>query len=447
MKIQLIIVKIAAALTANPMPVQPEVKPAIIAIRKAILFKSAVYKNQEIKAHKDEVFATVNVDIAGRGKEETTLKAKIDTGAQGNVLPLHIYHNMYPQNINANSKPRPRTLNQSKVILVAYGGSEIKHFGTAKIPCEFKGIKITATFYVTDTSGPAIFGLHTATQLNLVKFNLEVKKSPQSEPCTQSVKSAPIRSKQDLIARYPECFDGVGKLTGEYHITLDPAVPPVVHPPRKVPISMKDEIKDELDNMVKNDIIAKIQEGEPTAWVNGLVYQRKSNGRLRLCLDPKDLNEAIKREHHVTPTLEEILPKLNGAKVFSIVDAKCGYWNIILDEESSYLTTFNSPYGRYHFKRMPFGLKMSQDIFQTRIDQTFEGCHGVIGIADDIVVYGDSEASHDANMHSMISRCKETGLKLNPDKCFIKQDQIKFYGIICTKNGIQPDPSKVSALK
>ena len=93
---------------------------------------------------------------------------------------------------------------------------------------------------------------------------------------------------------------------------------------------------------------------------------------------------------------------------------------------------------------MPFELKMSQDIFQARINQTFEGCHCVIGIADDIVVYGDSEASHDANMHGMISRCKETGLKLNPDK---KQDQIKFYGIICTKDGIQPDASKVSALK
>ena len=217
--------------------------------------------NQEIKAHKDEVFPTVNVNIPGRGKEETTLKAKIDTGAQGNVLPLRIYRNMYPQNINANGKPRLRTLNQSKVIQVAYGGSEIKHFGTAKIPCEFKGIKITATFYVTDTSSPAIIGLHTATQLNLVKFNLEVKKSPQPEPCTQSVRLAPIGSKQDLIARYPECFDGIGKLKGEYHITLDPAVPPVVHPPRKVPISMKDEVKDELENIVKNDIIAKVQEG------------------------------------------------------------------------------------------------------------------------------------------------------------------------------------------
>jgi len=149
----------------------------------------------------------------------------------------------------------------------------------------------------------------------------------------------------------------------------------------------------------------------------------------------------------VTPTLEEILPKLSGANIFSIVDAKCGYWNVVLDEESSYLTTFNSPLGRYRFKRMPFGLKMSQDIFQTRIDQTFEGCTGVIGIADDIVVFGQNEEEHDANMHGMLERCKTTGLKLNPDKCHIRQDEIKFYGIICSSDGIKPDPDKVSALK
>ena len=80
-----------------------------------------------------------------------------------------------------------------------------------------------------------------------------------------------------------------------------------------MPISLKDDIKRELDEMVNSDIIAKIKEGEPTRWVNSLVYRRKQNGRLRLCLDPKDLNAAIQREHHVTPTLEEILPKLADA--------------------------------------------------------------------------------------------------------------------------------------
>ena len=199
--------------------------------------------------------------------------------------------------------------------------------------------------------------------------------------------------------------------------------------------------------MESQGIIAKLKEGEPTAWVNSLVYRRKPNGKLRICLDPKDLNRAISREHHVIPTLEEILPKLSGAKYFSIVDAKCGYWNVELDNESSYLTTFNSPFGRYRFLRMPFGLKMSQDVLQAKIDQTFEGCEGTIGIADDIVIFGKSEQEHDRHLHDMLTRCRSTGLKLNPDKCKIKQRKIKFYGVICGEDGVQPDPSKVSALK
>ena len=147
------------------------------------------------------------------------------------------------------------------------------------------------------------------------------------------------------------------------------------------------------------------------------------------------------------PTLQEILPKLSGAKFFSIVDAKCGYWNVELDNELSNLTTFNSPFSRYRFLRMPFGLQMSQDVFQAKIDQTFEGCRGTIGIADDFVLFGESEQEQDRHLHDMLTRCRSTGLKLNPDKCKIKQRKIKFYGVICGEDGVQPDPSKVSALK
>ena len=111
------------------------------------------------------------------------------------------------------------------------------------------------------------------------------------------------------------------------------------------------------------------------------------------------------------------------------------------------LTTFNSPFGCYRFLRMPFGLKMSQDVFQAKIDQTFEGCSGTVGIADDIVIYGKSEEEHDKHMHEMMNRCTSTGLKLNPDKCKIKQKKIKFYGVMCSADGIHPDPDKVSALK
>ena len=227
------------------------------------------------------------------------------------------------------------------------------------------------------------------------------------------------------MKQYPGCFDGIGKFQSQYHITGDPSIPPVVHAQRRVPLSLREDIKRKLDDMESKGIITKLKEGEPTARVNSLVYRRKPNGQLRICLDPKDLNKAIRREHHVIPTLEEILPKLAGAKFFSIVDAKCGSWNVNLDLESSYLTTFNSPFGLYRFLRMPFGLKMSQDVFQAKIDQTFEGCSGTVGIADDIVIYGKSEEEHDKHRHKFMNRCTSTGLKLNPDKGKIETEEDK----------------------
>ena len=118
------------------------------------------------------------------------------------------------------------------------------------------------------------------------------------------------------------------------------------YPPRRVPEALGESLKKELDSLVEQEIFAKVT--EPTDWVNSLVCVAKSTGALRLCLDPKDLNCAIKRPHYFTPTLEDVLPKLNGAKCFSILDARSGYWNIRLTQESSLLTTFNSPFTDFY---------------------------------------------------------------------------------------------------
>jgi len=120
-------------------------------------------------------------------------------------------------------------------------------------------------FTLPTPPGNAILGLPTSKELNLIKFNCEIQEHSQ-----QVLKlNKPITGKQDLVGQFPECFDGIGKFEGEYHITLDPTVPPVVHLPRRVPLSMKDDINAELDDMVANNIITKIKE-EPTAWVNSL---------------------------------------------------------------------------------------------------------------------------------------------------------------------------------
>ena len=120
----------------------------------------------------------------------------------------------------------------------------------------------------------------------------------------------------------------------------------------------------ELDEMVKQGIIASVD--DPTDWINSLVVREKPNGSLRICLDPKDLNKAIKREHYLVPTLDMVTNRLQDATLFSHLDGQSPYWNVKLDEESSKLTTFNTHKGRFRYKKMPYGMISSQDTYQRK---------------------------------------------------------------------------------
>ena len=110
--------------------------------------------------------------------------------------------------------------------------------------------------------------------------------------------------------------------------------------------------------MKEDKIITRVT--EPTEWVNSLVVIEKPNRKLLFCLDPRDLNKAIKRPHYSMPTLEDALAKMTWAKYFRKLDGKSGYWQIKLSEQSSYLATFNTPFGRYRFLRLPFGIVSAQ---------------------------------------------------------------------------------------
>ena len=112
--------------------------------------------------------------------------------------------------------------------------------------------------------------------------------------------------------------------------------------------------------MVQKGIIAPIS--VPTDWVSSLVIVKKPT-KLRICIDPKNLNEAIKRPHYAMPSLDGIAPELTDAKVFSVLDAKDGFWQVELTEESSHLTTFNTPFGRYRWLSMPFGICSGSEEF------------------------------------------------------------------------------------
>ena len=135
-----------------------------------------------------------------------------------------------------------------------------------------------------------------------------------------------------------------------------------------------------------------------------MVAVPKHDGKMRICLDPKESNEVIQQEHYQLPTVEEVATHLQGARLFSVLDARNGFWHIKLEEESSYLTTSNTPFGRYRWKRMPFGISSAPEVFQHRMCETVEGLRGVEVVADDLFVVGfgdtDEEAArdHDQNL-------------------------------------------------
>ena len=183
---------------------------------------------------------------------------------------------------------------------------------------------------------------------------------------------------------------------------------------------------------------------QPTNWVSLITYIQKANGELCLCLDPHDLNRAICCNHHKTPTVEEVAHKFANSHYFTKFDACHGYWSIVLDEESSLLTTFNSPFGRYWFLCLPFGLVCLQDIFQKKMDQFLEECPGCIRIADDITVHGCTEVEHDTCLWNLMWVAHKYGV--NPQKMHVKAPAINFFGCLYDANGVHPDPKKVDAV-
>ena len=136
------------------------------------------------------------------------------------------------------------------------------------------------------------------------------------------------------------------------------------------------------------------------------------------------------RCHYKTPTMEELSHKLSGAKFFSKLDAKNGYWSVKLDRESQLLTTFTSPFGRYCFQRMPFGLVMSQDVFQRRMDMITGKCTGALALINDVIIHRKTKEEPDLSLRKLMETARTAGLTFNSNKCAINQEQVRFFGAI-----------------
>ena len=191
---------------------------------------------------RDEVFATLDIQLpSARNGRTADLRVKVDTGAQGNILPLRIFAKMFPEAMTGRHPTPGALLRKSNTVLSAYNGTRIPQYGTIVIACRHdQSAWIDAKFYVADTDGPAILGLPNSRQLRLITLHCAIEKSKLEQTGTGD--SDAINSTQTLKQRYPDRFDTLGDFKGKYHIVIDRDVQPVIHAPRKCPIQLKDEL-------------------------------------------------------------------------------------------------------------------------------------------------------------------------------------------------------------
>lgn len=351
------------------------------------------------------------------------IKFKLDTGSTANLINEQQF-NM----IVKNRKVLHKVTNSDK--LISYTGNVLPLLGKCALECFYKDKIFKLHFYVVQgLQHRAILGLESCIELNiiqkinLVESELELKK---------------------LVQANNDLFKGIGKISKPYHIPIDHNVPPKIHAVRKIPFALENQFKQCLNKLEENGIIAKVE--GPSEWVNALVLVRKPDGTLRICLDPKDLNKAIKREHFKIPVIDEIISNLNGAKYFSTLDASSGFWNIPLDKESSNLCTFGTPYGRYKFLRMPYGITSASEVFQQRMKEIFND-EGMEIYIDDILIWGRTPQEHNARLKKAFEMARQHNIKFQKSKCKFGLREVKYLGHTFSENGISVDEEKVEAIK
>ncbi|XP_008484608.1 uncharacterized protein K02A2.6-like [Diaphorina citri] len=353
------------------------------------------------------------------------VKFKLDTGSPVNLLSLSLLKKIFP------NKTMPHII-KSKWNLCTVTNEHIPVIGSIFLLCkidEDSDQKCRLEFVIVNTDCNPLLGLKTCTDLNLI------------------ARIASIGNKySDLIVKYSDVFSSqVGNIGPEYHIKLSDNAIPRIDGQRKIPFALKDQLKLELDRMEKAGIITRII--EPTEWVNSIVVVKKPNNKLRICLDPRYLNQFIVTSNSSIPTFEQIASNLANAKYFSVLDCNSGFWQIPLDSESAKLCTFNSPLGgRYMFKKLPFGLSCSSEAFQERINFIFENEPGVALYIDDLIVWGESREEHDKRLNRVLEIARKQGLRLNKEKCKLGVEEVKFLGHIFSNRSMAIDPSKISAV-
>ena len=213
-----------------------------------------------------------------------------------------------------------------------------------------------------------------------------------------------------------DLFEGIGNMKDyEQNIVLNKDATPKYFAPRRVSPIIAEKIRLQLKKLEDEGIIKKSFNSE---WASPLVPVLKKNGDIRLCVDFRYLNSYLKRDFYQLPTIEDLLITLSGSKYFSSLDARSGYHQIPISEDSQHLLTFTSPFGSYKFQRLPFGIATAPEIYQKIMNEILADIDGVFCYLDDILIHSSDSDSHQHILERVFERLEKANIKLNKEKCF-----------------------------
>lgn len=367
--------------------------------------------------------------------DDTFVDFKLDTGSEVNILPMKILDKVC----------KDAVIRSTSLVLKAYGGHTIVPLGVSSLVTIFRNEICLEEFVIIEEDLVPIIGFPTCTKLNIIakveSIDSEIieKKSNRSED--QGMQ------KRNFIVKHKVQFTGLGKFSKKHCIELKEGShrESVVKPPRRVPLKIKEKLKGKLNQMVENKIIDRVDEARD--WVHNMVIVEKLNGDLRICLDPRDLNRCLKPSKYLIPTVDEISMQLHGAKFFSVLDLKDGFWQVDLEPESRKLLTFSTPFGNYQFNRLAFGLSTSAEVFQKYNNESFGDIPGVTVYIDDILVTGTTIEEHDKNLDLVMERARKLNVKFNPSKFQYRIEEVSYLGFNFNAEGRTIDESRIKSIK
>ena len=396
----------------------------------------AVGALQDPATGKSRVFKTL---VSASGE---SLRFLVDSGSECNVLSLNDY-------VRVTGDHCHRYLRSGVSAIRMYDGSLVSTLGgvSLRFRKESTGHFVVLRCRVVSGDVMPILSLQSSVDLGLIEVkDVDPLDYVPMVPGATGPDGGKGITKAGVLAEFKQVFDTAkpGRVVDGYKIVTDPHVTPVAEPPRRVRVHVRDRLKGKLDELVRLKLISPVT--APTPWVSNLVIVDKPGGDIRICLDPKTLNQAVQREHYPMPTVDEVTTRLTDAKIFSVVDASQAFWQIGLSEESAQLCTFHTPFGRYRWEVLPYGIKLAPELWQRTMHELVAGLRGVEVIADDFIIFGTSESDHDANLRAFLRRAEERSLRLNPEKFKFKVRSVKWMGHILSDQGLKADPDRIKAM-